>query len=128
MGSPQIFSGHIIGLLKAYMRDLVDQAEQESHSHQQFGFTSYPYRPDQAVSDLLALLDDRIESEGIQVGLPDSFLHNMWDLCNEALSPISDRVWLEANLGGQSPGKAKMRELTYHALIDFIESRSGERP
>jgi hypothetical protein len=128
MGSPQIFSGHIIGLLKAYMRDLVDQAEQESHSHQQFGFTSYPYRPDQAVSDLLALLDDRIESEGIQVGLPDSFLHNMWDLCNEALSPISDRVWLEANLDGQSLGKAKMRELTYHALIDFIESRSGEKP
>lgn len=80
------------------------------------------------MSDLLALLDDRIESEGIQVGLPDSFLHDMWDLCNKALSPISDRVWLEANLGGQSPGKAKMRELTYHALIDFIESRSGERP
>lgn len=87
-GIPANFSGHIIGLLKAYMRDLVDQAEQESHSHQQFGFTSYPYRPDQAVSDLLALLDDRIESEGIQVGLPDNFLHDMWDLCNEALSPI----------------------------------------
>lgn len=128
MGSPQIFSGHIIGLLKAYMRDLVDQAEQETHSHQQFGFTSDPYRPDQAVSDLLALLDDRIESEGIQVGLPDSFLHDMWDLCNQALLPISDRVWLETNLGDLSHGKAKMRELTYHALIDFIESRSGERP
>ena len=128
MGSPQHFSGHIIGLLKAYMRDLVDQAEQEIHSHGQFGFTSYPYRPDQAVSDLLALLDDRIESEGIQVGLPDSFLHDMWDLCNEALSPISDRVWMEANLGGQTPGKAKIRELTYHALIDFIETRTGERP
>jgi len=128
MESSQGFSGHVIGLLKSYMRDLVDQAEQEMQSHEQFGFSSHPYRPDQALSDLLALLDDRIESEGIQVGLPNSFLHDMWTLCNEALSPISDRVWLEGNLGTQSPGKARMRELTYQALIDFIEARSGERP
>ncbi|MFO0699723.1 MAG: hypothetical protein U0236_10860 [Nitrospira sp.] len=127
MESPQRFSGHVIGLLKTYMRDLVDQAEQELHSHEQFGFTSHPYRPDEALSDLLALLDDRIESEGIQVGLPNSFLHDMWTLCNEALSPISDRVWLEGNLGNQSPGKARIRELTYHALIETIEARSGER-
>jgi hypothetical protein len=127
MESPQGFSGHVIGLLKTYMRDLVEQAEQEMQSHEQFGFSPHPYRPDQALSDLLALLDDRIESEGIQVGLPDGFLHDMWDLCNEALSPISDRVWLEGNLDSQSPGKAKMRELTYHALIKFIETRSEER-
>jgi len=127
MGSPQIFSGHIIGLLKTYMRDLVDQAEQETHSLRQFGLTPDPYRPDQALSDLLALLDDRIESEGIQVGLPASFLHDMWGICNEALSPISNRVWLEGNLSDQSPGKARIRELAYHALIDFIEARSGEK-
>jgi hypothetical protein len=127
MGSPHFFSGHVIGLLKTYMRDLIDQAEQERQSHEQFGFTPDPYRPDQALSDLLALLDDRIESEGLQMGLPDSFLHDMWELCNEALSPISDRVWIEGNLSGQSPGKARMRELTYHALVNFIEARSGER-
>ncbi|MBX3326271.1 MAG: hypothetical protein U0223_05655 [Nitrospira sp.] len=127
MESPQAFSGHVIGLLKGYMYDLVDQAEQERHSLEQFGFTSHPYRPDQALSDLLALLDDRIESEGVQVGLPDNFLHDMWTLCNEALSPISDRVWLEGNLGALSPGKARVRELTYHALIDLIEARSGEK-
>jgi len=121
-----MFSGHVIGLLKSYMRDLVDQAEQEKQSHEQFGFTPDPYRPDQALSDLLALLDDRIESEGIQVGLPDSFLHAMWELCNEALSPISDRVWMEGNLSGQSSSKARMRQLTYQALVNFIEARSEE--
>ncbi|HMS82947.1 MAG TPA: hypothetical protein PKD12_04810 [Nitrospira sp.] len=126
MESPKWFSGHVIGLLKTYMRDLVDQAEQEMHSHEQFGFTPHPYRPDQALSDLLALLDDRIESEGVQVGLPNTFLHDMWHLCDEALTLISDRVWLENNLDSQNPGKARIRELTYHALIDFIDSRSRE--
>jgi hypothetical protein len=121
-----VFSGHVIGLLKEYMRDLVEQATQEMRSQEQFGFTAAPYRPDHAISDLLALLDDRIESEGIQVGLPDGFLHDMWNLCNEAIGPVSDHVWLEGNLGGQQIGKARTRELTYHALIEFIEARSRE--
>ena len=124
---PIVFSGHIIGLLKEYMRDLVDQATQERVSQEQFGFTPLPYRPDQAISDLLALLDDRIESEGIQVGLPDNFLHSMWTLCNEALKPVSDRVWMEGNLDSQNIDKSVMRERTYHALIEFIESRAQER-
>jgi hypothetical protein len=127
MGKPTIFSGHVIGLLKEYMRDLVDQATQEQHSQKQFGFTPISYRPDQAFSDLLALLDDRIESEGIQVGLPECFLHDMWNLCNEAVEPISTRIWLEGNLEGRSMTKAQTRELTYQALIEFIESRSTER-
>jgi hypothetical protein len=127
MEHPIVFSAHIIGLLKEYMRDLVDQATQERLAQEQFGFTALPYRPDQAISDLLALLDDRIESEGIQVGLPANFLHDMWTLCNEALRPVSDRVWLEGNLDSQNIGKPRIRELTYHALIAYIESRSRER-
>ncbi|MDF0675888.1 MAG: hypothetical protein P0120_16370 [Nitrospira sp.] len=127
MGEPIVFSGHVIGLLKEYMRDLVDQATQEQHSQAQFGFTPLPYRPDQALSDLLALLDDRIESEGIQVGLPESLLHELWSLCNEAVEPIADHIWLEGNLDGRSMTKAQTRELTYQALIEFIESRSRER-
>jgi hypothetical protein len=122
-----VFSGHVIGLLKEYMRDLVDQATQEKLSQEQFGFTVLPYRPDQAISDLLALLDDRIESEGVQVGLPDNVLHDMWTLCNEAVEPISHRIWLEGNLDDRSMTKARTRELTYQALIEFIESRSPER-
>ncbi|MBH0203736.1 MAG: hypothetical protein HP496_15900 [Nitrospira sp.] len=121
------FSGHVIGLLKEYMRDLVDQAAQERQSQEQFGFTPLSYRPDQAFSDLLALLDDRIESEGLQVGLPNTFLHDMWSLCNEALPPVADRVWLELNLDGPSIGNARVRELTYRFLIEFIESRSQGR-
>ncbi len=127
MGQPIAFSGHVIGLLKEYMRDLVDQAMQEQQSQEQFGFTPLPYRPDQAISDLLALLDDRIESEGIQVGLPEGFLHDMWTVCNEAIESISNRIWLEGNLDGRSMTKAQTRELTYQALITFIDSRSRER-
>ena len=127
MPQPIAFSGHVIGLLKEYMRDLVDQATQEQRSQQQFGFTTLPYRPDQAFSDLLALLDDRIESEGVQVGLPECFLHDMWTLCNEAIESISTRIWLEGNLDDRSMTKAQTRELTYQALIEFIDSRSRER-
>lgn len=122
-----LFSGHVIGLLKEYMKDLVVQAEQEADAQEQFGFAVGPYRPDQAISDLLALLDDRIESEGLQVGLPQDFLHRMWSLCNEASAQVSDRVWLEGNLGNQALSKRKTRELTYRALIDFIEARSRGR-
>jgi hypothetical protein len=127
MAQPILFSGHVIGLLKEYMRDLIDQATQEQHSQEQFGFTPLPYRPDQAFSDLLALLDDRIESEGIQVGLSECFLHDMWTLCNEAVEPISNQIWLEANLDDGGMTKARTRELAYQALIQFIESRSRER-
>lgn len=127
MEQPIVFSGHVIGLLKEYMRDLIDQAMQEQRSQEQFGFAPLPYRPDQAFSDLLALLDDRIESEGIQVGIPEHFLHDMWTLCDEAVEPISTRIWLEENLDSRSMTKARARELTYQALIEFIESRSRER-
>lgn len=127
MDQPVTFSGHVIGLLKEYMRDLVDQAAQESRWQAQFGLTAEPYRPDQAMSDLLALLDDRIESEGLQVGLPEDFLHRMWSLCNEASAQVSDRVWLEGNLANQVLSKAQTRELTYRALLEFIEARSRGR-
>lgn len=121
------FSGHVIGLLKEYMRDLVLQAEQEAGAEARFGFSAERYRPDQALSDLLALLDDRIESEGMQVGLPDDFLHAMWSFCNEAGPQIADRIWLEGNAAGQPLTKARTRELTYRALIHAMESSSREQ-
>lgn len=119
-------SGHVVGLLKEYMRDLVEQAKQEALAQERFGFTAAPYRPDQAISDLLALLDDRIESEGMQVGLPEGFLHHMWSLCNEATAQVSDRVWLEGNLANQIASRARIRELTYRALIQYIENLDRE--
>jgi hypothetical protein len=116
-------SGHVIGLLKEYMHDLVEQAAQDASTQRSFGFTPSPYRPDQAVSDLLAILDDRFESEGVQVGLPDGFLHQMWTICNDAQSYIKDRVWLESNVGDPVMSKARTRELTYQALIQYIEEK-----
>lgn len=116
-------NGHLIGLLKEYMQDLVEQARQEADTQQSFGFAPAPYRPDHAISDLLAILDDRLESEGVQVGLPEGFLHDMWTLCNEAQAHITDHVWLASNAGDPKTSKARMRELTYQALIRYIEGR-----
>jgi hypothetical protein len=116
-------SGRIIGLLKEYMHDLVEQAKQEEAAHATFGFATKPYRPDQAISDLLAILDDRIESEGVQVGLPVEFLHQIWTLCNTANAQISETVWLQKNIDGGDGSKAEVRQQTYHALITFLESQ-----
>lgn len=120
------FSGRIIGLLKEYMHDLVEQAKQEEAAHASFGFASQPYRADEAISDLLAILDDRIESEGVQVGLPIEFLHQMWTLCNKATIHISETVWLRKNLDQGTGSKAEVRQHTYQALIAFLESQPEE--
>jgi hypothetical protein len=117
-------SGHVVGLLKEYMHDLVVQAEQEAAAHEAFGFSKTSYQPDQAIADLLAILDDRIESEGIQVGLPEEFLHQMWTLCNEAREQVTDQVWLHSNISDPRPAsKARVRDLTYQALIQYLEAR-----
>jgi len=116
-------SGHVVGLLKEYMRDLVVKAEQEARAHEAFGFSKTSYPPDQAIADLLAILDDRIESEGMQVGLPEEFLHEMWTLCNEARAMVTDQVWLDWNASGRPASKAQVRELTYHALIQFLQGK-----
>lgn len=118
-----MLSGHVIGLLKEYMQDLVEQAGQEVSAQERFGFAATVYRPDHAISDLLALLDDRIESEGLQVGLPEGFLHEIWTLCNQASAHVADRVYVESNVGSEARSKARTRALTYRALIEFIESR-----
>ncbi len=123
-----MLSGHVIGLLKEYMQDLVEQARQETLAQERFGFSAAAYRPDHAISDLLALLDDRIESEGMQVGLPEGFLHDMWGLCNEASTHVADRVYVESNVGLEAGSKARTRELTYRALLVFIEARGRGFP
>ena len=115
-------SGRIIGLLKEYMHDLVEQAKQEEAATQAFGYASQPYRADQAISDLLAILDDRIESEGVQVGLPVEFLHEIWTLCNAASEDVSSQVWLRRNLSAEKASKADVRAMTYHALIRYLEN------
>ena len=118
-------SGHIIGLLKEYMHDLVEQARQELQAQEAFGFSAPPYQADHAIADLLAILDDRTESEGVQVGLPGEFLHEMWKRCSDARSEIADRVWLETNVGAVPPSKARVRELTYASVIDYLERESS---
>jgi hypothetical protein len=120
--SDMALSGHVVGLLKEYMQDLVEQAKQETAAHASFGFSATPYRSDQALSDLLAILDDRIESEGLQVGLPDGFLHQMWGICNDASAQVTERVWLDVNSSDQPSSKARVRELTYRALLAVIEA------
>jgi len=118
--------GRVIGLLKEYMHDLVEQAKQEEMAHATFGFSPQVYRTDQAISDLLAILDDRIESEGVQVGLAVEFLHQMWTVCNKADSHIAETVWLRKNLEGGTGSKAEVRQHTYQALIGYLESQPDE--
>lgn len=108
------------------MHDLVEQAKQEEAAHASFGFASQPYRADEAISDLLAILDDRIESEGVQVGLSVEFLHQMWTLCNKATTHISETVWIRKNLDQGTGSKTEVREHTYQALIAFLESQPEE--
>ncbi len=115
-------SGRQIGLLKEYMYDLVEQAKQEEATTEAFGYSSKPYRADQAISDLLAILDDRIESEGVQVGLSVEFLHRMWTLCNAANAQVQDAVWLRRSLDDAPATKAMVRDLTYRALLEYLES------
>ena len=114
-------SGRQIGLLKEYMHDLVEQAKQDEATALAFGYASKSYRPDQAISDLLAILDDRIESEGVQVGLSVDFLHQMWMLCNDAKSEIENTVWLQRSLNEEPSSKSRVRGLTYQELIDYLE-------
>ena len=108
------------------MHDLVEQAKQEEAATQAFGYASPPYYTDQAISDLLAILDDRIESEGVQVGLQTEFLHQMWTLCDEARSHVTETVWLEKNIATDQPSRAQTRDLTYRALIDYLEHQPDE--
>jgi hypothetical protein len=121
---PMRLTGHMIGVMKEYMWDLVEQARQEEQ-HDTFGYKAAPYRPHHAISDLLAALDDRMESEGSQVGLPEGLLHEMWTICNEAQGHIKETVWLESNLE-TAPPKSRTRELTYRALLDYIQRRTEE--
>ena len=116
-------SGHIIGLLKEYMGTWSSRLDR-IYAQQAFGFSTPPHQPDHAIADLLAILDDRIESEGVQVGMPLEFLHEMWRRCNEARSQVMDQVWLETNLGPPGSSKARIRELTYAALIEYLERES----
>jgi len=115
-------SGRVIGLLKEYMHDLVEQANQEEAATHAFGYASQPYRADQAISDFLAILDDRIESEGVQVGLSVEFLHQMWTLCDAASADVSDHVWLQRNLSSEEVSKADVRKMTYRALIQYLDN------
>jgi len=83
-------TGHEIGLLKEYMQDLVEQARQESATLQTAGYKEQDYSPDQALMDLLAILDDRLESEGVQVGLSEEFRHRMWEICKQSLDHVEE--------------------------------------
>jgi hypothetical protein len=114
-------NGHEIGLLKGYMLDLVEQARQESMTYRAAGYQEQPYSPDQALMDLLAILDDRLESEGVQVGLSEEFRHRMWEICKRSLKHVKEESWLSANLGASRPTKAEMRSIAYRALVKFIE-------
>jgi hypothetical protein len=48
----------------------------------------------------------------------------MWTFCNEARTHILDQVWMESNAAG-TLSKASTRQLTYQALIEYLETTDG---
>ena len=114
-------TGHEIGILKEYIKDLIEQARQESITLRMAGYQDRDYSSDEAIMDLLALIDDRVESEGVEVGLPSAFAHQMWKACNQHRSDINETTWIKSNLENGLPTKERLREITYTTLIELIE-------
>lgn len=114
-------TGHEIGLLKEYMQDLVQQARHETMTLHLAGYQQREYSSEEALMDLLAILDDRMESEGIQVGLTEAFRHRMWDVCRSSRDYVRDTTWLETNLNQPHPTKEQIRKITYGALLKYIQ-------
>ena len=109
------------------MQDLVEQAKQELLVSASFKHTQKTYIHDDAILDLLAILDDRIESEGAQMGLSYGFAHQMWNICDTAREYVRNYVWLNANLRPGPFTKVHVRETTYRALLEYIErGKEGE--
>ena len=116
-------TGHEISLLREYMEDLVEQARQESVALHTAGYQEREYSPEEALMDLLAILDDRLESEGVQVGLTEHFRHQMWEVCQASRDYVKDSAWLELNLNPFHPTKGQIREIAYKALLIFIQKK-----
>jgi len=119
-------TGHEIGVLKGYMEDLVDQARQEAFSLVFKKYFKGDYTFDDALMDLLMTLDDRGESEGAMEGLSEDFPHHMWGICNHARGYVKEMVWFSSSMGPPL-GKTGIRKVAYSALIDFIETKLGEK-
>jgi hypothetical protein len=119
-------SGHEIGVLKEYMQDLVEQARQEAFSNVFWKYKLDHYNHDDALMDLLMILDDRKESEGLQEGITGQFTHLMWKICDQARMYVKDMVWLSSN-AGNALEKTGIREVSYRALIEFIEKECSQK-
>jgi len=118
-------TGHEIGLLKGYMQDIVEQARQESALFNTAGFKENRYTPDQALMDLLAILDDRLESEGVQVGLSEEFRFRMGKVCKQARGHVNETAWLSVNLSETRLTKAEIQSIAYQALLKYIETEEN---
>jgi hypothetical protein len=46
----------------------------------------------------------------------------MWGLCNDARAQVTERVWLDMNSGDQPASKARVRELSYRALLAVLDA------
>ncbi|MGH7273678.1 MAG: hypothetical protein ACREIQ_04390 [Nitrospiria bacterium] len=114
---------HETVVLKEYMQDLIEQARQETLGHTSAKYLQKSYTYDDALMDLLAILDDRVESEGAQMGLSDGFPHQMWDICNEAREQARNAVWFSSNLGQTPLTKIQVRETVYQVLLKYMDEK-----
>ena len=119
---------HELCILKEYMWDLVEQARQEAQNPVAQRYTKKHYTADEALLELLALLDDRVESEGVQLGLSDQFSHQMWGHYQHAREDIGNSTWLITNMHDTPLPKSRIREITYQAFLEYIKSDPQSQP
>jgi hypothetical protein len=119
-------SSHELSILRDYMDDLVVQARQEAMEPSSQRYAAARYTADQALLDLLALLDDRIESEGAQLGLSGEFPHRLWALYDQARTAVGDDLWLRASFDETPWPKARVREAAYRGFLEYLGGALGE--
>lgn len=108
-----------IGLLEECMEKLVQAARLDGLSEVPTGGTRYT--PDDALMDLLAILDNRAERERRGGELTGVLSYHMWGICQRATGYVNETYWIEKNLSADVSTKAEIRSIAYQALSQFIE-------
>ncbi len=116
-----------VGILEECMEKLVQAARLEGYSKVplQVSPEVFPmetrYTPDDALMDLLAILDNRAERERRGGELTGVLSYHMWGICRRATGYVNETYWIEKNLSADVSTKAEIRSIAYRALSHFIE-------
>lgn len=114
-------SAYDFSLVKDCMKKLVQAAREDFPVSPSRFSEGSAYSPDEALMDLLAILDNRAEQERRGGELTGVLSQHMWGICRRATAYVNENFWIEKNLLEEVDSKAAIREITYRALSIFIE-------